>query len=167
MLKNVHLADSETGEALSRTETFDVPAKGARLASRQVERSPNHHWQPGAGVMIQNAALPKRSMIVLLCLIDHLRDGNNITIQHRDIARELGLYSPGVTTATSQLVEAGLLLRCYRDRHGVHYRMNPEICWAGPKKDHEQAIEAFRRDQPAVDKVSDVRNLRGRPAKTG
>ncbi|MEI8397343.1 MAG: helix-turn-helix domain-containing protein [Rhodospirillaceae bacterium] len=99
----------------------------------------------------QQTARPDQTWSVFTIAITYLRmDTGEILASREQLAEEVGTLPRNVSTAMSDLVKIGAIVRHRRGRHVV-YSINPHVGWAGGEGARQEAAK----DAPKLRLVSE------------
>jgi hypothetical protein len=91
-----------------------------------------------------------KTLLVWNCAISHIQmDTGEIVASREKLAEDAGTLPRHVSTAMSELVKIGAIIRQRRGR-SVAYFVNPHVGWSGTEGARQEAAEGFPRVKPTL-----------------
>jgi len=153
----------EQAEALQLAFEFDLDETVRAEIDSAIYRlteEPRERWlfmrvSPEAFRQIVKAIKGCRNVATTLSVwqvaITHMRwDTGEVLASRTQLAQDAGVALQSVSTAMSDLVRIGVVLR-YRRGRKVIYNVNPQVCWHG----HESSRQAAVKEAPVLKLVVD------------
>ena len=147
MQRRVKQVDVETGEVLEGATLVLLPQR------IRIKEGWMMTFQDALRVLAADRELTATQLRVLLYTMGRLDFENYIHLSQAEIARELGVKRPNVTTAVGALVRKRILLQGPRVGRVSTLRLSPDLAWKGRYKNRvaelrRQSLELVQGGKP-------------------
>lgn len=163
VMRQVLSVDAETGEVLEGAVLgMFFPKRQNGFGKGWVAMSQN------AMMELARADLGARDMRVLFAVLAKLDFENYLLLSIADLADEIGMQRPNVSSSITKLEKLGVLTRGPKAGRSSTFRLNPSFGWKGSATNHQKALrERMKAAGMSVVKSEPVRDPRTIDAFTG